>query len=171
MFRYTWIWKKENGTGFANAHHQPLRMFEDICVFSKSYAITSAKKKMNYNPQGIISYNKMARRGGAGTNYNPKTLKKENYQEYTNYPRNILEYKRDKDKLHPTQKPVPLLEYLIKTYTQEDDTVLDNCMGSGSTGVASLNTKRRFIGIELDPTYFDVAKQRIQNAGKRKEET
>lgn len=167
MFRYTWIWTKENGTGFVNAHFQPLKIYEDICVFSKSSAVPSAKKRMVYNPQGLIPYNKVTKRGSAGSNYNQQTIKNENFQEYTNYPTNILTYQRDKDKLHPTQKPVALLEYLILTYTQEGETVLDNCMGSGSTGVAALNTKRNFLGIELDDTYFNIAKRRIQETRDR----
>ena len=80
------------------------------------------------------------------------------------YPIDILEFQRDKEKLHPTQKPVALCEYLIKTYTNEDETVLDNCMGSGSTGVACVNTNRKFIGIELDENYFDIAKKRLEEA-------
>ena len=87
-------------------------------------------------------------------------------QKYTNYPTQLLEYSYDKEKLHPTQKPVSLLEYLIKTYTNEGDTVLDNVMGSGSTGVACLNTNRNFIGIELDEDYFNIAKKRIEEVGK-----
>lgn len=120
---------------------------------------------MTYNPQGIIPYGKTTRRGSAGSNYN--TIKNENYQEYTNYPTNVLTYQRDKSKVHPTQKPVALLEYLIKTYTVEGETVLDNCMGSGSTGVAAINTKRGFLGIELDNAYYNLAKQRIQEIEKK----
>ena len=82
-------------------------------------------------------------------------------QEFTNYPKHFLEFSKDKSKLHPTQKPVKLLEYLVKTYTNENETVLDNCMGSGSTGVACKNTNRNFIGIELDENYFNIAKERL----------
>ena len=85
-------------------------------------------------------------------------------QEYTNYPRNILEFKRDLPNIHPTQKPVALLEYLTKTYTNEGETVLDNCMGSGSTGVACVNTNRNFIGMEINEKYFNIAKERIEKA-------
>lgn len=161
MFRYTWIWTKENGTGFVNAHFQPLKIYEDICVFSKSSAVPSAKKRMEYNPQGIIPYGKITRRGSAGSNYNQQTIKNENYQEFTNYPTNVLTYARDKNKLHPTQKPLALLEYLIRTYTNEGETVLDNCFGSGSTAIAAINSKRNFIGFELDANYFELAKNRV----------
>ena len=97
-------------------------------------------------------------------NYDTKHDVSENVATKTNYPKSVLEFKSDKGGLHPTQKPVALLEYLIKTYTKEFDAVLDNCMGSGSTGVACKNTNRSFIGIELDETYFNIAKQRIENA-------
>ena len=161
MFRYSWIWIKENGTGFVNAHSQPLKIYEDICVFSKSSAVPSARKRMVYNPQGIVPYGKVTRRGSAGSNYNQQTIKNENFQEYTNYPTNVLTYPRDQKKMHPTQKPVALLEYLIKTYTNDCETVLDNCMGSGSTAIAAINTNRNFIGFELDGTYYNLAKERI----------
>lgn len=99
---------------------------------------------------------------GRGESLSQKNERKSEYiQSYTNYPKNILKFNRDKG-FHPTQKPVALLEYLIKTYTNENDIVLDNCMGSGSTGVACVNTNRNFIGIELDENYFNIAKERIE---------
>lgn len=159
-FKYCWYWIKPQVTGFALAKKQPLRVTEDICVFYR--------KQPTYNPQGLIKKE----------NTKPKTrkIKKEDtiyskwlegkyISEYTNYPKQTLFYSRDsKNRLHPTQKPVELLEYLIKTYTNEGDTVLDNCMGSGSTGVAAVNTNRNFIGIEKDNKYFEIAEQRINNA-------
>ena len=161
MFRYTWTWIKDNGTGFINAHCQPIRLSEDICIFSKAKAIPNAKIRMTYHPQGLVPYNKMVRRGSAGSNYN--TINNQNYQTYSNYPTNLLYFCRDKYKAHPTQKPVALCEYLINTYSKIGDKVLDNCMGSGTTGVACLNTGRRFVGIELDTTYCDIATARIQD--------
>lgn len=158
-FRYCWYWVKPQVTGFALAKRQPLRVIEDICVFYKKTPI--------YNPQGLIEIKnpKSKVRRTKGERIYTKHLEKEYTSKYTNYPKHTLFYSREsKNRLHPTQKPVPLLEYLIKTYTNEGETVLDNCMGSGSTGVACVNTGRKFIGIELDNTYFETAKQRIDNA-------
>ena len=140
----------------------PLQIDEDINVFCKS--------KVNYYP--IMRKGKMRKRGGA--KIKSQTVRnglKNGYYNYSDlyYPINILEFTRYRyDKLHPTQKPVALLEYLIKTYTKENELVLDNCMGSGSTGVAAVNTNRNFIGIELDENYFNIAKERIENAIKEK---
>jgi site-specific DNA-methyltransferase (adenine-specific) len=162
MFRYSWVWLKENGTGFINAHHQPLKICEDICVFSKSKSVPSAIQIVTYNPQGLERLGKIVRRGSAGENYNKKTVKNENFQEFTNYPTNLLYFPRDKQKLHPTQKPVSLFEYLIRTYTNQNDLILDNCIGSGTTAVAAINTERHYIGFELDQYYFNNAKNRVQ---------
>lgn len=154
-YKYDWYWKKGNSkTGHLNVKRRPLFCIETISVF----------KTNTYNPQGILPYNKIARRGRNGGCYGISG--NSNFQEYTNYPTHFLEFDRDKSKFHPTQKPVPLLEYLIKTYTNEGETVLDNCMGSGSTGVACLNTNRDFIGMELDEKYFKIAEQRIKTAEK-----
>lgn len=155
-FRYCWYWKKNNKTGGPFARVQPIHCIEDICVFYR--------KKPVYNPQGLIKldkpkYNAVSASGvysyrGSGS-----------IQRFTNYPCHLLEFAGcgfgKEKRLHPTQKPVALLEYLIKTYTNEGETVLDNCMGSGSTGEACINTNRGFIGIELDKRYFDIAQERI----------
>lgn len=140
-----------------------MRCIEDICVFYKKAPL--------YNPQGLITLEKpkvKQKKFSDGDHvYRHKTLLNEFTQKYTNYPTHLLEFANEatnnKDRFHPTQKPVKLLEYLIKTYTNEGDVVLDNCMGSGSTGVACVNTGRRFIGMELDDTYFEIAKKRILN--------
>ena len=154
-YRYEWIWIKNNSTGFQLANKRPLKKHEVISVFYK--------KQPTYNPQDLIEYNKTNKRGSMGENWSE--MNSNNYiQKWTNYPTQILEYKHDKQKLHPTQKPVALLEYLIKTYSNEGEVILDNCMGSGSTGVACINTNRKFIGIELDEKYFEVAKKRIEEA-------
>ena len=154
-YRYEWVWIKNNSTGFQLANKRPLKKHELISVFYK--------KQPTYNPQGLIEYNKINKRGSMGENWSE--MNSNNYiQRWTNYPTQILEYKYDKQKLHPTQKPVALLEYLIKTYTDEEEIVLDNCMGSGSTGVACVNTNRKFIGIELEEKYFEIAKNRIKEA-------
>lgn len=168
-FKYEWIWVKSRVTGFANAKKQPLRNYEDVVVFSKS--------KTNYFPQGLVKINKTVKNG---KNVGGETLRtdiekskgkgslrtqgKEYFQEFTNYPKQtLLDIQRDKNKLHPTQKPVALFEYLIKTYTNEGDLVLDNCAGSGTTGVACKNLNRNFILIEQDENYCNIAKQRIEN--------
>lgn len=156
-FKYTLVWEKDNHDNPLMAKKRFLNVTEDINIFYK--------KQCTYNPQGIIKINKLTKQG-RGESLSQKNKRKTEYlQEYTNYPKNILKFKRDLPNIHPTQKPVALLEYLIKTYTNEGDLVLDNCMGSGSTGVACINTKRNFIGIELDEKYFKIAKDRINNKG------
>lgn len=154
-FKYNLIWKKDNHDNPLMAKKRFLNITEDICIFYK--------KQCCYNPQGIIRVDKITKQG-RGESLSQKNKRNTEYvQTYTNYPKNILEFKRDLPNIHPTQKPVALLEYLIKTYTNENDVVLDNCMGSGSTGVACVNTNRSFIGIELDENYFNIAKERIEN--------
>lgn len=155
-FRYCWYWKKNNKTGAPFAKVQPMRCIEDIVVFYK--------KKPTYNPQGLKRLEKpryKAPRGGSVYTMHKAT----SAQEFTGYPHHLLEFKNDagsnRNRLHPTQKPVALLEYLVKTYTNEGETVLDNCMGSGSTGVACKNTGRRFIGIEQDAAFYAVAAGRV----------
>ena len=165
-FKYDWIWEKKSVTGFANAKKQPLRNIENISVFYKKWGC--------YNPQGLIEINKVNKNGstvgggimrGEMTDEGRGSLRtsgKSYVQTHTNYPKQVLQYNREVGKtVHPTQKPIELLEYLIKTYTNENDTVLDFTMGSGSTGVACMNLDRHFIGIELDKDYFDIAKDRM----------
>jgi site-specific DNA-methyltransferase (adenine-specific) len=154
MLKYEWIWKKESGTGFLNAKKAPLKDHENVLVFYD--------KQPTYNPQMRIGFKPyVCKQGHVGSNYgkvNPQNITESNGNRY---PLTIVEFKRDKDKIHPTQKPVALMEYLVKTYTNEGDTVLDNCMGSGTTGVACKNLNRNFIGIEQDANYFEIAKGRI----------
>ena len=154
MLKYEWIWEKEQGTGFLNAKKMPLKNHENILIFYKKPPI--------YNPQMRKGKPYTLERNTFTVNYGKQVdmVRTENTGE--RYPLTILKFKRDKEKLHPTQKPVALLEYLIKTYTNEGEIVLDNCMGSGSTGVACMNTNRKFIGIELDENYFNIAKERIE---------
>lgn len=154
LFKYEWIWEKDNGTGFLNAKKMPLKIHENILVFYK--------KLPTYNPQmrtGFKPYK--CKQGRHSTNYGAYEQGYITESNGERYPIDIIEFKKDSG-LHPTQKPVALLEYLIKTYTNENDLVLDNCMGSGSTGVACINTNRNFIGIELDENYFNIAKERIE---------
>lgn len=159
MYKYDWIWDKVKPNGHLVAKHRPMQRNENISVFGKGkinyYPIMIDRDK----PKKSKEYSRTKIMGGNTTDSEGKTLNKK-------YPQNILIYSNasQKDKLHPTQKPVALLEYLIKTYTNENEIVLDNCMGSGSTGVACINTNRKFIGIELDENYFNIAKERIKNA-------
>ena len=171
MYRYSWVWKKETPTGHLNANYKPLNITEDVCIFSKGTVGSLSKNPIKYYPLGLKEVNIQKKnnpnstwRKNKGYNSINNILNSDKpfIQKYTGYPNNILEFKRDKEKLHPTQKPVDLLEYLIRTYTKTGETVLDNAMGSGSTGVACVNTNRNFIGIELDETYCNIAKERIE---------
>ena len=159
MLKYEWIWEKEQGTGHLNAKKMPLKSHENIMVFYKKPPI--------YNPQMREGKPYTCKSGDGSSNYGAQVnvLTVNNGERY---PLTVLKFNRDKQKLHPTQKPVELLEYLIKTYTNEGEMVLDNCMGSGSTGVACVNTGRKFIGIEIDKKYFDISKQRIEEAKNNK---
>ena len=158
-FKYKLVWEKSKATNFLNAKKQPLRKHEDICVFYN--------KQPKYNPQMTEGepYDKGIRKNqltGSYGEFNPVHVKSEGKR----YPTDVVYFKTAESEgkvYHSTQKPVELLEYLIKTYTIEGELVLDNCMGSGSTGVACLNTNRNFIGIELDENYFNIAKERIEN--------
>jgi site-specific DNA-methyltransferase (adenine-specific) len=153
-FRYEMVWEKSSVTGHLNAHRRPMRTHEDVLVFS-DFAPP-------YYPQGLKPYGKTKKRGNNGTNFGKSGT--ENHQEFTNYPRSIIRIANDSKPVHPTQKPVALMEYLILTYTNEGETVMDNCMGSGTTGVACMNTGRKFIGMEQDAKYFDIACDRIGKA-------
>lgn len=170
LYRYSWIWKKDSPSGFLNCNYAPLKITEDICIFSKAKVGSLSKNPIRYYPQGVTEVNLDKRNNPHSTwrknkGYSATTNKlnsTEHYtQKYTGYPNNILEFARDKNAVHPTQKPVALCEYLIKTYTNDGDIVLDNCMGSGTTGVACKNLNRNFIGIELNEKYFQMAKERI----------
>ena len=155
-YRYDWKWLKSYSVGFMNANKMPLKSYEDIIVYYK--------KLPTYNPQGVIEVNKKTTRkkDKSTTVYSDMGLKEGEYtQKFTNYPQDrIITTKKGKT-IHPTQKPVALMEYLIKTYTNEGETVLDFTMGSGTTGVACKNLNRKFIGIEKDETYFKIAQDRI----------
>src|SRR5690554_5707166 len=162
MFKYCWVWEKSRKTGFLNAKKQPLRQTEDVCVFYE--------KQPKYNPQFTTGHEPTRSGSGAvkGDGVYRDGLFSEGSKGKTDrYPTNIIRERSCHNgygRLHPTQKPVALMEYLIRTYTNEGDTVLDNCMGSGTTGVACANTGRNFIGIEMDACYFDIAKKRIESA-------
>jgi site-specific DNA-methyltransferase (adenine-specific) len=172
MWKYNWVWEKDNGTNFMNSHYQPLKITEDICVFGEGATSYSKKGNLIYNPQmsegkaytitsGQQKENSAVVRGKEGRK---KTGGFTTVNDGKRYPKNLIKFNRDKDKLHPTQKPIALCEYLIRTYSNEGDVVLDNCMGSGTIGVAAMNTNRDFIGMELDKDYFKIAEERIYKA-------
>ena len=160
-FKYKLVWEKSKATNFLNAKKQPLRKHEDICIFYNKQPI--------YNPQMREGkpYDKGVRKDqltGSYGDFNPVHVKSEGKR----YPTDVVYFKTAESEgkvYHSTQKPVGLLEYLIKTYTNENEVILDCCMGSGSTGVAALNTNRRFIGIELDENYFNIAVERLKDIG------
>lgn len=157
MFRYDLVWEKTSPVGFANCRRMPLRSHELVLVFYR--------RQPTYNPQGLIKLEKPIVRKSkrrAGQVYHD-SLGHESVQEYTNYPRSILRFpfRGQGRRVHPTQKPVELMEYLVRTYSNPGDLVLDNCMGSGTTAIACLNSDRRFIGFELDEKYYAAAQKRI----------
>lgn len=169
MFKYDWIWEKDQGSNFLNVKNEPLKKHENILVFSKGTIANKSLRRMNYNPQGLIpceikktNENKRKKDGFIGERDN---FKGEYQQKFKNYPSTILKYQRDRG-LHPTQKPLALCEYFIKTYTNENDIVLDNCCGSGTTLLAAKNLNRNYIGIEKDEKYFNIAKERVNELRK-----
>ncbi len=159
--RYEWIWQKTSPTGHLNANKMPLKSHENILVFYRKLPKYYPQKTYGHSPVHAFTKTIEVQNRSELYGYTRKEIKGGGSTE--RFPISILRFSSDKQKshLHPTQKPVALLEYLIKTYTNEGDTVLDNCMGSGSTGVACLNTGRSFLGIESDKKYFDVAEKRI----------
>ena len=162
MFKYCWVWVKEQSHTPLNAKHQPLKVHEDITVFSKSAGTFSKKGSMRYFPvmttgKPYIS-NKV--KDGSHATHGSMNMDASTVNNGTRYPKSVVKVSRERGK-HPTQKPVALMEYMIKTYTNEGETVLDFTMGSGTTGVACKNLNRNFIGIELDPDYFKIAQERI----------
>jgi len=164
MFRYCWVWKSNRAANFAQAPYMPLKNTEDIAVFSKATIAQNSKNRMKYQPQGLIEIEKICP-GKKANDHRPNRADQKPYkQTKTNYPTVVLEFDKPSSPVHPTQKPVELLEYLIKTYSMEGELILDNCMGSGSTGVSCVNTSRNFYGIEYDEKYFKIAESRIQEA-------
>ena len=166
--KYDWTWVKTRATGHLNAKKMPMKNKEDVLVFYTALP--------TYNPQGLIDvdlevWNSVSHSQRGKTTDATSTvsggIKHEAYkQTKSGYPRQVLEFKSEGNTIHPTQKPVALMEYLIKTYTNENETVLDFTFGSGTTGVAAINTNRKFIGIEMDANYFDIGSKRILEANK-----
>ena len=160
MFKYEWIWEKSRKTGFPNANRQPLRNYEDVLVFYNGQS--------KYNPQNLIKKEipkkvnrKKPKNDTVNAGENDGSLCKEYIQEYENYPSQILKISNEGNTIHPTQKPVALFQYLQLTYTNEGDTILDNCAGSFTTAIAADNIRRNWICIEKDPDYCAIGKKRI----------
>lgn len=162
--RYEWIWEKNNSTGFLNANRMPLKLHENVLVFYETLG--------TYNPQGVRYNGKRQWSGRPTSSYGVYKTKRDVTNSYgdfydgietmmTNYPVDIIKFAYDTDKVHPTQKPVSLFEYLIRTYTNEGEVVLDNCMGSGTTAIACMRSKRHYIGYELSKEYYDIIMNRI----------
>jgi site-specific DNA-methyltransferase (adenine-specific) len=169
-FKYCWYWKKTKANGWQHSKNKPMSCIEEICVFSSGsmgHAKQLGNRRMTYFPQGVVESTKKVVKSywhGKTMGKRPNQVGKE-YQSYTGFPSNFLEYSNvhGSDAIHGTQKPVDLCEYLIKTYTNEGDLVLDNCAGSGTTAIAAINTNRNYILIEKELNYFDIVTQRINS--------
>ena len=177
MYKYDWVWIKNRATGHVHSKNKPMKKHENISVFSKGVTIhkNQTNNRMKYFPQDLIKVEGKRRKRNDKGDDSTMSLRNSFHEtviEYENFPCDILNFSIEmgNKRFHPTQKPVDLLEYLVKTYTLENDIVLDNCMGSGSTGVACMNTNRKFIGIEKEEKYFNIAKKRIEEAERRTEE-
>lgn len=175
MYNHSWTWHKDKSANFLLGKYQPLKTSEDILVFSKGAFHHNAKIKCTYNPQYTDRKPRKKMKESArsenmecinGQRLKPTNLKySEDFKPNKNLPKNIIYFATDHlNRLHPTQKPLTLFEYLIRTYTNEGDTVLDNCVGSGTTAIAAINTNRNYIGIEQDAGYVAIARQRISDA-------
>lgn len=173
-FKYEWIWEKSRATGHVHAKNKPMKKHENVLVFSPGTTVhaNQSPRRMTYNPQGLIDVDKTSYRPSRGEKGSDvvgslrPSHKKTLEVKHEGYPKSVLKINSEHNvgAYHPTQKPVALMEYLIKTYTNESETVLDFTMGSGTTGVACKNLNRNFIGIELDEGYFEIAKNRIEEA-------
>lgn len=176
IYKYDIKWIKSKTTGFANANYRPMNKYEDIMVFSFANASAGGKSNpMTYNPQGLVvsgkvKKNSSKRQGLVGRSTNNlgsgNSLLNDNteyVQKFTNYPSNVVHFSNPEKYFHPTQKPLELVRYLVKTYSNEGDLVLDNCIGSGTTAVACVKENRHFIGFELDKNFFDLAVERVNH--------
>ena len=181
-YKYDWIWEKSKCSNFPHAKNMPLKFHENIIVFSRGkigHISQLKEKRMIYNPQGIKKVDKTWERkrkydkGDNGHHLVRESHKLKRIIEFENFPTTIIKIgnsNNNERKFHPTQKPVSLLMYLVRTYTNENEVILDFTMGSGSTGVACMLTDRKFIGVELDDKYFEIAENRLKEATEKKEE-
>lgn len=160
QFRYKLVWFKDRGTDFLNANRKPLSSHEDICIFYDKQPLYNAQRRLGFQPYSAKDP------GSTSTNWGTFGLKGKlkTQGDHTRYPLDTVTFKHDKANGHSTAKPVALMEWLIKTYTNPNMTILDNCMGGGAVGIAALNTGRRFVGMELNPTFYDAAVKRISTA-------
>lgn len=171
LYKYSWVWEKNKGMNFVHAKNMPIKFNEDVCVFSKApigHEIQLGERRMKYNPQGLIKVDKVWKRPkkyDSEHNYDRDSHKLERVIEFTNYPTTILKFGNsdNRERQHPTQKPLDLIEYLLLTYTDESDIVLDNCIGSGTTALAAIKNNRKFIGFETESKYIEIANQRIES--------
>lgn len=166
LYKYNWHWNKVKPSSFMNAKNAPMKKIEDVCVFSFGTVANGSPKLMKYNPQGLIECGKMRPPKNDSvpeqSTIGKRPSRANSYkQEFTNYPNDLIEFSFETKPFHPTQKPISLFEFFIKTYTDEGDTVLDNCIGSGTTAIACKRTGRNFIGIEKEQSYFDLANKRL----------
>ena len=163
LYKYDWVWEKDNGTNFVSAKWQPIRIHEYILIFGKGRVTNGKALPMKYNPQFTKGDPYKQFSGRSSENWKGKPLRKVlTDNDGFRYPKTIQKFVRDRG-LHPTQKPLTLAEYLVNTYSDPGDVVLDNCMGSGTTGVAAIKNNREFIGIEINKKYFDIAVRRIHD--------
>ena len=164
-YKYEWVWEKDNGTNVVAANHQPLRVHEFVLIFGKQ-AVTYTPRNlyMKYNPQKTLGKPYKQVSGKQSKNWKGGKVEgfETNNESGERHPRTVQFFQRDKDKLHPTQKPLALFEYLIKTYTDKDDLVFDPFIGSGTTAVAAKMLGRNYIGIEISPAYVKIAEDRIR---------
>jgi len=166
LYRYKWIWFKTKRGNFVNAKNRPMTSYEEVCVFSKGVTANGCANKMSYYPQGLKPIHKINKDNGSrfGTMAGKRPSHQEaTIQEWTNYPFDLLQFDSVGKPVHPTEKPTDLLQYLIKTYTNEGDLVLDNCAGSGTTGVACKNLNRNFILMEQEQEYIDIINKRLSD--------
>ena len=166
-YKYDWVWVKSRTVGFLNAKNAPLKKNENIIVFSRGNAANNNKNRMEYYPQGLTEINKVKKSVNQGIDTvvgSRPSRQKEYVSKFKGYPSNILSYGNEIVQIHPTQKPVPLMEYLIKTYSNEGETVLDFAAGSFTTAIACINTNRKGVMIEKDPHYFKIGSERVERA-------
>lgn len=167
MFKYEWVWEKSRATGHVHSKNKPMKSHENVLVFSTGTTVhvNQSKNRMTYNPQGLIELKTPLLRKSGGSSdavMSQRKSHRDTLRTVTNYPKSVLKFASESNTIHPTQKPVALFEYLIKTYTDEHDTVLDNCAGSGTTAIAAINANRQYICMEKDDNYFSIMKKRVE---------
>ena len=161
LYKYEWVWEKESGTNIGNVNFQPFRVHEYIYVFGKGRCANGIRTPMKYNPQKTEGKPYCIKKGSLSGNWRGLKDFTTNNESGLRHPKTVQFFKRDKSKLHPTQKPVKLLRFLIRTYTDMGGVILDNCIGSGSTAIAAIKENRHFIGMELDDKYYKIATERV----------